>query len=259
MYKGVETAVKKKSKIPLIVIIIICFLIFVAIPATILITIFSYYSPHTRSEVKGILDRSLTVDYKYISTQRFYGERREIVRTFKDENGIYFNVVSYYGIDYFMPYMMSFCNYHQILFLRYFDDIEIALSEHLSQDEFKFTSREATGVSDRINDRYDFYSFMEYRIDIYDDCVNAAKERVTAAVTAAINAAPDFPIIIDDYFKSNTQKQPPGERFRFNGFPSIVIYYNDKHMGTAHFHPDLVIFYWSGASPGLIQWSHDFR
>jgi len=219
---------------------IITIIIIIFIPIITVIAIVSIQNKHNALKViEGILDSSLTIGYEYISTdvvQLPISGRGKTVYTFKDENDVYFNVyysnVRHYD-SYFTPERLYICNYHEIIFSDYLEEIENAFLEHLSPDEFSLVIGDSARIrSDRVGRLYDF-RFYEYVIDIiHDSDIDSAKDRIIAAVEAAINAAPNWQQITKAHYT-----------FDYSRYPYIRFYYHGAFMGRAHFIPDYATYF----------------
>jgi len=229
-----------KKKRGIITAIIIC----ISITAIIVIPLM-----HDRHQalktIKGILDRSLSINYKHVSTDvvslQNFG-RGKIVYTFKDENDVYFNVyyshVRFYD-SLFEPERLYICNYNQIIFSHYLEKIENAFLEHLNSDEFSLKTGDSARIrSNEIGKLYDFRTYG-YDINISDGDLQTAKNRITAAVEAAVKVAPDWQYVTRALYDDNFHDFDRAVRqFSYSGFPGIQFYFHGAFIGRAHFNPD---------------------
>jgi hypothetical protein len=191
--------------------------------------------------IKGILDRSLSMGYTHISSDAVQFPRKTVY-TFKDENDVYFNVFYSYRRHYdspLKPERLYICNYHQIIFSHYLEKIENAFLKHLSRDEFSLEIGDSAQIrSNVIGKLYDFRTYR-YTINISSGDLESAKNKIIAAVKAAIKAAPDWQYITRNSYDNNTHNHARTLRqFNYSRFPGINLYYHGAFIGRAHFNPD---------------------
>jgi len=191
------------------------FIIVILIPTIIFLSAFIFVQvrreggvPHSRQEVESKLDKCLTVDYEYISTNVIDDSERtrdetETVYYFKDKNGLLFKVVSSYifwGGYEMVAQKESNCDYAEMWFMANQKDVDNVLAAYLHDNEYW------------LNDDENHYAKYWIRISNYDDL-----PKVADAVEAALTALPPLPIKKENY--------TIGE-FDYSGIPTIGVLYN---------------------------------
>jgi len=203
-----------------------------------------------RITIQGILKRSVSLNCKYVSTYIISMPNfgwGAVVYTFKDENDVNFNVyyshIRHYD-SFFIPEKLFICNYHQIIFSEYLEEIETAFLKYLDPNEFSLKINDSSDIrSKKVGKLYDFRT---YRYDIKissDESFISAQARIKSAVTAAVEAAPDWQHINVAYYDDNHHNFARNVRqFDYSRFPSISFYYHDDYIGSAPFNPNDVHF-----------------